>query len=110
MKNHVSFLLALGQLAAVGHTRNTTATSDLECFAVDAVDEQKLAFNTQIVCAYECADAEKPVFAVRGSGCSCLDSLPSDDKKVDKSECDELCPGYMLYNCMLFFNPKKTLF
>lgn len=102
MKNSVSFLLALGQLAAVGHALDTRATAELECFAFDAVDEQTLDFNSYSACAEQCRDAEQSVFAVRASGCFCIDSLPSNDKKADPSECDEPCPGYMLQTCTLF--------
>ncbi|KAG8160980.1 hypothetical protein KVR01_009244 [Diaporthe batatas] len=101
MKTHVSFLLALSQLAAAGHTLSARVDSEFDCYALDAGqgDEHTLDFNTPLACNEDCRAVNRTIFAVRKSNCLCLDSMPSDDKKVDASKCDEPCPGYMLNAC-----------
>lgn len=104
MKNTVSLLLALAQLAAVGFALDTRANEDVECYNVDFDEADVVAFmfNSHVVCAEECFNASQPVFAVQQSACVCLDSLPSDDKKADDAaECNESCPGYMRQICEL---------
>ena len=101
MKQSTGLLLSLGQLAAVGSALDIRADVKLECFALDAVVEHKDPFNARGACSYECVNSGHSVMALRGQDCVCLDSLPSDDKKVDPSECNEPCPGYGLETCEL---------
>lgn len=99
MKLNISLFLSLGQLAAAGQTLSIR-DAETECYSFDAVDDERtLDFNTYSACAYECAETNQFVIAMRGSGCFCLDTLPPHDKKVDASECDEPCPGYGLHTC-----------
>lgn len=101
MKLSTSLLLSIGHLAAVGHALDTRSEIETECYAFDGVKETNIQFNSYAACAEEChgVDAGNFVYALRGSGCMCLDSLPPDDKKVDASECNVLCPGYMKHIC-----------
>lgn len=86
-------------IAALGQTLGVMADVTLDCYSFDAVAEVSLAFNTPSACSSHCADAGHSVFAARGEGCFCLDTLPSNDKKVDASKCNEACPGYALDTC-----------
>lgn len=104
MKLNTSLLLSIGHLAAVGHALDIRSEFETECYSFDAVKETNLQFNSYSACLEEChgEDAGNLVFALRGPGCMCLDSLPPADKKVDASECNELCPGYMKHICELY--------
>ncbi|KAJ0115211.1 hypothetical protein J7T55_001621 [Diaporthe amygdali] len=86
-------------IVALGQTLGVMADVTLDCYSFDAVAEVSLAFNTPSACSSHCADAGHSVFAARGEGCFCLDTLPSNDKKVDASKCNEACPGYALETC-----------
>lgn len=105
MKSYVSVLLALGQLAAVGHTLDTRADAkdQTKCYKLGAAVEHTTEFNSNAACSEDCVEEGHTFFALRGSACMCLDSMPSDDKKADESKCDVPCPGYGLYPCELFF-------
>lgn len=105
MKLNISLLLSLGQLAAAGKTLGIRDEIKTECYSFDGVDEQTSTFNTYGVCINQCSDAGKPIFAVRATGCFCLDSLPPDDKKAEASECDEPCPGYAMQTCEFILFP-----
>lgn len=99
MKRSTSIFLSLAQLAAVVSALDTRADPQLDCYRFDAVVEHKNTFNSKGACSEECVGSGHSVIALRGPGCMCLDSLPSEDKKVDASECDEPCPGYVLQTC-----------
>lgn len=86
-------------LAVLSHTLGVLADDKADCYAIDAVNETTYTFNTLNWCANNCGDAGYSVFAAQGSRCSCLDTLPSNDKKRDASECNVACPGYALENC-----------
>lgn len=86
-------------LAVLSQTLGILANDAVDCYAMDAVNEITLTFNSLNLCASHCGDAGYSVFAARGPQCSCLDSLPSNDKKRDASQCNVACPGYALENC-----------
>jgi hypothetical protein len=85
--------------AVLGQTLGALADDAVECYAIDAVNEITSTFNSLGLCASHCAEAGYSVYAVQGTFCSCLDALPSNDKKVDASRCNEPCPGYALDSC-----------
>lgn len=86
-------------LAVLSQTLGVLADDAVDCYAIDAVNETSLTFNSLNLCASHCGEAGHSVFAARGPLCSCLDTLPSNDKKRDASQCNVACPGYALENC-----------
>lgn len=86
-------------LAVLSHTLGVLAKDAVDCYAIDAVNEITLTYNTLNLCASHCGEAGHPVFAAQGPRCSCIDALPSNDEKRDASQCNVACPGYALENC-----------
>lgn len=86
-------------LVVLSQTLGVLTNDAVNCYAIDAANEITLTFNSLNLCASHCGDAGYSVFAARGPQCSCLDNLPSSDKKRDASQCNAACPGYALENC-----------
>lgn len=86
-------------LAVLGQTLGVLSADTVECYAIDAANEIRLTFNSINLCANHCEENEFSVFAAQADRCSCLESLPSDDKKRDTSDCNVACPGYALQDC-----------
>ncbi|KAI7781276.1 uncharacterized protein LA080_014935 [Diaporthe eres] len=96
MKHYFTAFLSL---AVISQTLGVLADDAVDCYAIDAVNETSLTFNSLNLCASHCGEAGYSVFAARGSLCSCLHTLPPNDKKRDASQCNVACPGYALENC-----------
>lgn len=67
-------------------------------------------YNSLGYCSQTCSEAGRPFFAVQGIDCACLDTLPSNDEKVDMSQCNLPCPGYPSEMCESKERSEDTLF
>lgn len=86
-------------LAVLGQTLGVLSADTVDCYAIDAANEIRLTYNSISLCANHCEEEGFSVFAAQADRCSCLESLPSDDKKTDASQCNVACPGYAMQNC-----------